>query len=254
MSFRKRDRPARDAGTVDDPPGSPLALAEAAEAEAAQVEAQALAARARAQQLRRQAGTALQREDSGDPSADPAGNRTAVEEPAVHRPTPRRWRMRRPTSTTLVVGMAAVLTCLSLATSGYFVWQDRCAAHKHRRATEFTDAARRDVSALMALDFTKTKDDMQHIADNATGRFKEHFPLIADQLIKSLQRSQLVTTVTINDAAVESMTDKSAVVLVAATTEAKEPDGASDPRTWHVVVDLVNDGGQPKLANVEFIQ
>jgi hypothetical protein len=45
---------------------------------------------------------------------------------------------------------------------------------------------------------------------------------------RGLQRSKIVTTVTVNDVAVESMTENSAVVLVATTTEAKTAE-ATEP-------------------------
>jgi Mce-associated membrane protein len=112
---------------------------------------------------------------------------------------------------------------------------------------------------LMSLDFNKTKEDMQRISDNTTGSCKEHFPVVALQLTNGLQRSKVVTTVSVNDLAVESMSDNSAVVLVAATTQAKSPD---DPQpndkqqlqSWHIVLTLLRDKGQPKMSKVEFVQ
>jgi Mce-associated membrane protein len=221
-----------DEGSSED---TAFALAEAAEAEAAAVEAQAAAARARAIRLRRQA------------AAD-AGSRV-----------PWRWRLRRPTGKTMVVGAAIIVICASLALSGYFVWIDRIASQQRQRSAEFVATARQDVMALMSLDFNKTKEDMQRISDNTTGSFRDHFPVVALQLTNGLQRSKVVTTVSVNDVAVQSMTDDSAVVLVAATTQAKSPD---DPQpndqqqvqTWHIVLTLLRDKGQPKMSKVEFVQ
>ena len=221
-----------DEGSSED---TAFALAEAAEAEAAAVEAQAAAARARAIQLRRKA------------DAD-AGSRV-----------PWRRRLRRPTSKTIAVGAAVIVICASLALSGYLLWVDRIAAQQRQRTAEFAATARQDVMALMSLDFNKTKEDMQRISDNTTGGFKEHFPVVALQLTNGLQRSKVVTTVNVNDVAVESMTDNSAVVLVAATTQAKSPD---DPQpndqqqiqTWHIVLTLLRDKGHPKMSKVEFLQ
>jgi Mce-associated membrane protein len=147
-----------------------------------------------------------------------------------------------------------MLMCASFATSGYFAWNHRAASQKRSGAAEFAAAARQDVAALMSLDFSKTNEDMQRIADNSTGAFKQHFPVIAQQLTQGLQRSKIVTTVTVTDAAVESMSLNSAVVLVAATTQAKEGDGPQEPRTWHIAVSLLRDGGRPKMSNVEFVQ
>jgi Mce-associated membrane protein len=232
----------------DSPNDTALALAEAAEAEAVEVEAQAAAARARAIRLRRQAEGNDDHSvdiDTTDADADSRG--------------PRRWRLRRPTRKTMAVGATIILICASLALTGCFVWVDRIASQKRQRSAEFVAAARQDVMTLMSLDFNKTKEDMQRISDNTTGSFKEHFPVVALQLTNGLQRSKVVTTVSVNDVAVESMTDNSAVVLVAATTQAKSPD---DPQpndkqqlqTWHIVLTLLRDKGQPKMSNVEFVQ
>ena len=62
------------------------------------------------------------------------------------------------------------------------------------------------------------------------------------------------STVTVHDVAVESMTDNSAIVLVAATTEAKGAEGPPQPRSWHIALGLRRDGGKPKMANIEFVQ
>jgi Mce-associated membrane protein len=209
------------------------ALADAAEAEAAEVEARATVARARAVRLRQQAETG----QVGGCAA--AGG-----------------RQRRRRSTSKAMSTAAVIMLLGslFAASGYFVWQHRIASQKRLGAADFAAAARQDVAALMSLDFNKTQEDMQRIAENSTGNFKQHFPVIAQQLSQGLQRSQVVTTVTVSDVAVESMTDNSAVVLVAATTKAKEADGPQEPRTWHIALTLQRDGGQPKMSNVEFVQ
>ena len=244
----------------DSPNDTALALAEAAEAEAAEVEAQAAAARARAIRLRRQAEANHDHSvDTDTTGADPDGDGAAIGAPATGSRVPRRRRLRRPTNKAIAVGAAIILICASLALTGYFVWVDRIAWQKRQRSAEFAAAARQDVMTLMSLDFNKTKEDMQRISDNTTGSFKQHFPLVALQLTNGLQRSKVVTTVSVNDVAVESMTDNSAVVLVAATTQAKSPD---DPQpndqqqrqTWHIVLTLLRDKGQPKMSNVEFLQ
>ena len=54
--------------------------------------------------------------------------------------------------------------------------------------------------------------------------------------------------------AVESMTDDSAVVLVAATSNVTNAAGAKqDPRPWRLSVSVARDGDQIKISKVEFI-
>jgi Mce-associated membrane protein len=259
MTSRERPASALDTGHGDDASeADPLALAEAAEAEAAaaEAEARAAAARARAIRLRREADAApAEHSDEQDDPTDVAESDDALSTSdtatttTAQSPRPRRliW-----TAVTVVAGI--LLICAALAGSGYMVWQDRVASQQRQRAAEFAAAARQGVTALMSLDFKKTNEDLQRIADNSTGNFRNSFPAVADKLTKGLEQSKVTTTVTVNDVAVESMTDNSAIVLVAATTEAKAPDGPPQPRSWHLALGLRRDGGKPKMANIEFVQ
>jgi Mce-associated membrane protein len=154
----------------------------------------------------------------------------------------------------VAVAAGIVLMCASLAASGYMFSHDRIALQQRQRAAEYATAAREGIGTLMSLDFNKAKEDMQRIADNSTGNFKNTFPAIAEKLTKGLEQSKVTTTVTVHDVAVESMTDNSAIVLVAATTEAKGPDGPPQPRSWQIALGLRRDGGKPKMANIEFVQ
>jgi Mce-associated membrane protein len=63
-----------------------------------------------------------------------------------------------------------------------------------------------------------------------------------------------VTESTVNAAAVDTMSDDNAVVLIAATTRVTNTAGAQQqPRSWRVAVSLTREGGQIKLAKVEFV-
>jgi Mce-associated membrane protein len=258
MTTGERPEQALDTNGVDpttDPPEhTALELAEAAEAEAAAAEARAAAVRAHATRLREQAEA---KPDTAD--AYPEGDGAAIEARATRSRVPRRRRLRRPTAKAMAVSAAIMVICAALALAGFFVWTDHIASQKRQRTAEFAAAARQDVMILMSLDFNKTKEDMQRISDNSTGSFKQHFPVTALQLTNGLQRSKVVTTVSVTDVAVESMTDNSAVVLVAAATQAKtpddpQPDGQQRRQTWHIVLTLARDKGQPKMSNVEFVQ
>jgi Mce-associated membrane protein len=127
------------------------------------------------------------------------------------------------------------------------------AAEQQRRA-EFTAAGRQSAVTLMSLDFNKAKEDVQRIIDNSTGSFRDDFKNQADDFVKVAQDSKVITEVSINSAAVESMTDDSAVVLVSATSHVTNAAGAKqEPRSWRLSVNLQRDGGQIKMSKVEFV-
>jgi Mce-associated membrane protein len=243
MASRERPAPALDADRLDEPPeGAAAAAAEAVETEAAAAEAEARAAVARARAIRLRRQTA--QPDDGD-TAEPEGTTADTTSGAP--------LQRRP-GKVVAVAAAVVLLSAALAASGYMAWHHRVAAQERQRNAEFAAAAREAVVTFMSLDFNKLEEDIQRISDITTGQFKDRFPIIGDQMAKRVQQSKFVTTATVNDVAVESMTANSAIVLVAATTETKSPDGEQEPQFWHISLGLTEDGGQPKISNIEFVQ
>ena len=287
--FRRRAS-VIDADRVDEPTQDPdrsadaadaLALAEEAEAEAAEADAIAAAARARARaiRLRRQAKAA-----GGDESrevevtaaevealatdveteADEASSDTedsadaeqdVAEEPSKEKPVRerRRWRIGRILKV-LAAGIAFACTCALITLSVLMVKQHRDQAAEQQRSAEYAAAARQSVVTLMSLDFNKAKEDVQRIVDNSTGQFRDDFKNQADDFIKVAQDSKVITEVTVNTTAVESMTNDTAVVLVSASSRVTNAAGAKqEPRSWRLSVNLQRDGGQIKMSKVEFV-
>jgi Mce-associated membrane protein len=265
------------------------ALAEEAEAEAAKAEAIAAAARARARaiRLRREAeaadaGTSADETDASDvdtagetdtgteaesdsaaaldeaTSTDEADEEhdgdVAVEAPEEAPARKRRRWLPRPNWKRVAAGVAILCTCALLAASGYMIWQHREAAKLQQQNAEYAAAGRQSVVTLMSLDFNKAQEDVQRIIDNSTGQFKEDFENQSADFVQVAQESKVVTDVTVNSTAVESMNDDSAVVLVAATSRVTNSSGANqEPRTWRLSVSLQRDGDQIKMSKVEFV-
>jgi Mce-associated membrane protein len=285
-SFRRRasvidddrvDQPKQDPDRAADAADA-LDLAEEAEAEAAEAEAIAAAARARARavRLRRQAKAAggdapveaqamaaeveAQATDV-ETEADEAGSETehsnedVAEEPSKEEPVRerRRWRLGRILKV-LVAGIAFACTCALITLSVLMVQNHRHQAAEQQRSAEYAAAGRQSVVTLMSLDFNKAKDDVQRIIDNSTGQFKDDFNNQAADFIKVAQDSKVITEVTVNATAVESMTNDSAVVLVSASSRVTNASGAKqEPRSWRLSVNLQRDGGQIKMSKVEFV-
>jgi Mce-associated membrane protein len=106
----------------------------------------------------------------------------------------------------------------------------------------------------MTLDFNKAKEGVQRIIDDSTGSFSDDFRARADDFVKVVQDSKVVTEATVNATAVQSMTPDSAVVLVAATSRVTNSAGAQkDPRAWRLSVTVTKDGGQIKMSKAEFV-
>lgn len=228
-------------------------LAREAEEEALAAEARADAARARAAELRRQL-------DATDVADVPASDIPATPPPMPPAPPPSPAPPPPPAGLlrTVTVAVTTLLTAGLLGATGYMVWQHQKAAELRRSAAEFTAAARQDVINLMSMDYTRAQESVQRVLDNSTGKFRANFDETADEFVKALQDEKIVTTATINDAAVEldSMTDESAVVMVSATSRREgrqAPKEQQQPQVWRVLLTLERDGDQIKMSDVEFV-
>jgi Mce-associated membrane protein len=240
----------------------PMSVAGAEEA-VALAEARAEAARARAKKLTEQAdsidGSQQETTDAAD-VGDTGGARiedSTIEAEARSASAPgfRPQWLRRPRRKTTALGVvAALIVCGSLATSGYLLEYSQTAAKEGQRTAEFAAAARQQAVTLMSIDANKARDDVQRIIDNSTGQFKVGMLLAGEDIVKSVEQSKVSTTAAVQSVAVESMTNDSAVVLVAAKAEATNPDKSRPPpRQWRIIMTLQRDGGQPKISAIEVL-
>ncbi|GAT03524.1 hypothetical protein [Mycolicibacterium fortuitum] len=282
MPSRKPSSPVLDTSEDDASPSDALKLAEQAEAEAAEAEAVAAAARARAKAIRlrneaaaeaatdipeahEDADEAADEESTGDPEdtaevveseateiTDTSGSEGDTESKASGR-MPRVqvsslfWKVLASCLTLiLIVGL--------LVLSGLMIWHHRQAEHREKLTAEYTAAARQTVVTLMSLDFNHAQDAVKNILDNSTGEFREDFEAQSKDFVKLAQDAKVVTEANVTGAAVDSMSDDKAVVLVAVNTKVTNTTGANkQPRPWRVAVDLVREGDQIKLSKVEFV-
>jgi len=241
-----------------------------AEAEAAKAEAAAAAAQARARALRlrreaeaaeagpadeERAPTSAGQDDVDDSEGEAASTEKVATSTAPPSPEPAWWRrLGRPRWTAVGVGVAIVAICAAGALSGYFVAHHRNASDQRHRAFEYAAAARQGVVTLMSLDYNSAKVDVQRVIDNSTGDFKDNFQDTADDFIKVVEQAKVGTETTVRAAAVQSMSDDSAVVLVAAMSKITNAAGAKqDPRPWRLSVTVTRDGDQLKMSKVEFV-
>ena len=208
------------------------------EATAAEAQARAEAARDRAQSLRRQVAE--------------LDNRTAIDKLLDwQRP---RW-LRLPSVKLLGLAEAVVLICASLAVTVVMLWHGRSVDQEQQRAAEFEAAARQSVITMMTIDPATVRQSMEDVIANSTGKFKSALEACeADELVKNAEQSKVATKAAVQSVAIESMTEGSAVVLVAATSEGTAPDNTKLPAaSWRISVTLQRDNGQLKTSKFEFV-
>ena len=283
-------KPPEDSDTAK---AEAMALLEEAEAEAAEAEAEAAAARARARaaRLRREAlekAAAAEAEkrdaaaetekraadadkddaekDDSDKDADDTvesiDSQTDKEEPdetitaAAAEPGPARRRRRLPSLSLSAISKAAaiVLICAFAAATGYMMWQDHKATERAQRAASFVAGARQGIINMTSLDFNRAKEDVQRVIDSSTGSFRDDFQQRAKDFTSVVEQSKVVTQGTVSSAALESMDEHSASVLILATSKITNAAGAKDePRVFRLRVTVTEDGGQFKMSKVDFV-
>lgn len=218
--------------------------------EVAQAESRAEAARARLERLRRAAGVAAA-EDSNEAARPSAKTRKRLRLPS--RPGRPRW-LRRPRRNTLVVAAGVVLVSASAGASGYMLWQHRTQAHNRQLAAEFSAAARQGITALMTIDPEHAKEDVQRMIDASTGDLNSQLSAMSYLMVTKARDSKIGNKVSVEAVAVQSMSDNSGIVLVAAKTDTTGPDNAKPPPAlFRLSVTLDRDGGQLKMSRVDYL-
>ncbi len=273
--------------SMDEPsmgrPESPDALslaADEAEAEAAEAEAMAAAARARAKAIRLRRAAAETEEVAAREADSDAGAATDVEvaatadleetEPpaaadaaddidtdlavAQTPPAPAQRDSRRVILTVVAATLIVVISLGLVGLGGWMMWQHHKTDADARQRAEYAAGASQGVVNLMSLDFNHAKQDVQRIIDSTAGDFKKDFQAQAGDFVKVAESSKAVTVATVSATAVQSMTENTANVLLAVTTRVSNAvSKEQQPRSWRLSVDVVRDGGQIKLAKVEFV-
>ncbi len=165
------------------------------------------------------------------------------------------WRRRLPSLATTSKVAAVILIAGFAAFSVYAVLQHRDTVRYQQRQEAFVAGAKQRVLDMISLDFHRAKADVQRVIDGSTGEFKDDFENRANDFIAVVEQSKAVTEGTVNGAAVESMGDNSAVVLVAATSRVtNSPPGKDEPpRIWRLKVTITDVGGKYKMSKVEYI-
>jgi len=192
-----------------------------------------------------------------DEEADENGDEEAAEETIeADEPEsgPARWRRLLPSLSAALKVAAVVLICGFALASGYMVWQDHDATEREQRAANAIAGAKQGIVNMTSLDFNHAKEDVQRLLDSSTGEFKDDFQQRAKDFTSVVEQSKVVTQGTITKAALESMDEHSATVLILATSRISNAAGAKDePRVWRVRVTVAKEGGQYKMSKVDFV-
>ncbi|MEV0669282.1 hypothetical protein [Mycobacterium sp. NPDC050441] len=256
---------ATPVGTREKVPLSAL-LVEQAEADADAAEAQAVAARARAEAIRLRrhiaggAATSQCSSDKTSPTAEPSiaeleTGEAEIADVATSNGSPWYKRLPRVDKSWAKRALVALVIVGASASAGVLYWQHKQAVERTERGEAFKEVAKQGVMALTSLDFAKAGDDVQRVLNNATGDFRKDFQKRSEDFRKIVEEAKVVSEGHVFATAVESMTDDTAVVLVAATSQITGPHEAKDaPRAWRLAVTVTRDGDALKISKVDFVK
>lgn len=165
-------------------------------------------------------------------------------------------RLRSQILNTAAAVLAIGVVLFALGASVEMSVLHRNATRERQQVNEFAAAARQVVVTLTSLDFEHAKEAVQRILEVSTGTFKDDFLKQADDFTKVVEASKVVSLGSVQAAAVDltTVTDNSAVVFVASTSEVTNAAGAKqEPRKYRVAVTLTRESGQLKMSKVEFV-
>jgi Mce-associated membrane protein len=212
-------------------------MAELAEAEAAQADAEAEAELAKARAAR------LRNPESAE-SFDP-------DRPSPESSPPARGRSLRRFAA-LAVGALVVIGLLGV--TAFMIVQHSKVAAQRAYDRGIVEAASRGVMALLSIDHGKADADVKRVLDLSIGAFRDDFASRSEDFIKTARESKAVTVGSVTAAALDSTYPGNAVVLVAASSQVTNSNGArNDPRPWRMSVTMSLDENEWKMSNVEFV-
>ncbi|WP_396902067.1 mammalian cell entry protein [Mycolicibacterium sp.] len=180
--------------------------------------------------------------DQDDPPEDPSDLDRAES------PAPR----DRDVTRALGLGLALVVVLGGLAGwLGYQIYQARTVDQARDR---FLEAGRQAALNLTTIDFTTVDADIQRVLDSSIGDFHTDFQDRSSAFAEVVRQAQSRSEGTISEAGIESVTGRSAQILVATavrTANAGVPEGQA--RYWRMRITVEKVGDDVKVSNVEFV-
>ncbi|OZE88316.1 hypothetical protein BH92_11380 [Rhodococcoides fascians A21d2] len=163
---------------------------------------------------------------------------------------PRRpLRLRRSLIGVAVLGVVALG-----ASSALLLHQHQKLAAAQDLQQRYLQVARQSVLDLTTISASTVDDDVARVLERSTGTFRDQFGERADDFVSVVQQADVQATGSITEAGIENADDRTASVLVAATSSVTNSSGAQEePRVWRLRVTLDNAGESILVSDVEFV-
>jgi Mce-associated membrane protein len=166
--------------------------------------------------------------------------------------------VRRPGLNVVLYVVALLLGC-GVVFGGVLVHQERQdrqrASAEQERYGEVLASARKEIEAFVNIDYTKAQESIDAVAAGATGDFAKQYDTSTKDVVKILTRAKSVMEGEVLWAGVVDADKDSASVIVATSGTVANTSTGNKPvaRQFRIKVDLVDEGGEWKTSNVEFV-
>lgn len=162
---------------------------------------------------------------------------------------------QRPRSMAAIV-VALTMAVLALAAGGFAATQlirsEPSPPVAAPRWQPYVDYGKTFAVDLMSLNYETADRDAERIINGSTGQFQKDFIEQREEFKKTAVDSRVVTTATVNAAALDSFDEdnQTARVLIVATT--KQTD--QEPRAWRLQLTIEKQGDGYKASTAEFVE
>ena len=166
--------------------------------------------------------------------------------------------MKRPGLNVVLYAVALLLGC-GVVFGGVLVHQERQdrqrASAEQERYGEVLASARKEIEAFVNIDYTKAQESIDAVAAGATGDFAKQYDTSTKDVVKILTQAKSVMEGKVLWAGVVDADKDSASVIVATSGTVANTSTQNKPvaRQFRIKVDLVDEGGEWKTSNVEFV-
>lgn len=148
--------------------------------------------------------------------------------------------------------IAALVALVGL--TGWLGWRDIEVRRADTARDQMVQAAREGLIALTTIDHEQVDAGVQRILHASTGGFRDDFEQRAEGFKDAARKAQSKSVGTVSEAGWESADGDLGRVLVALTVMTSNrglPE--QQPKAWRTRVTVTRDGGEFKVAAVEFV-
>ncbi|BBX62563.1 hypothetical protein MSAS_17370 [Mycobacterium saskatchewanense] len=154
--------------------------------------------------------------------------------------------------TTVAVGLAAIVALGIVAG-----WLSVSAHRLHQReeqGAEFLRVGRQGALNLTTISYADADSAVQRILDISTGAFRDDFKKRSGPFLDVVKQTQSITEGTVTEAALESMQNDHAQVLLAVSVRTTSPaQPPQEPHLWRMRITVQKGGDGAKMSDVAFV-